>query len=160
MNTRITEAAWAAVFGKLNGLPAKPGLCLAAVRVILEHAMGWPSHELYRRALVTGTTRRKGTPAQRLHAARLDPWAADMEASVKQLGWPVPGAERQAGDLVFNHAAAAPVGHVGVLIARDVVLENISPRYRPNSVHLGHHSLSLTPYASQPWTLVARVPES
>jgi|SRR5690625_1095064 len=122
--------------------------------------MGWSGHELYRRFLVAGTTRRPGTPEQRLRAAWLDPWAADLEASAKQLGWQVPGVERQAGDLVFNHAAAAPVGHVGILIARDVVLENIDERFRPRSVHLGHHSLSLTPFVAQPWTLVARVPDT
>src|SRR5690625_5616425 len=118
--------------------------------------MGWSGHELYRRFLVAGTTRRPGTPEERLAAARLDPGAADLEASAKQLGWQVPGVERQAGDLVFNHAAAAPVGHVGVLISRDVVLENIDPAFRPAGVHLGQHSLSLTPYAAVPWALVAR----
>jgi len=158
-NERITAAAWRAVLNQLNGLPTRPGWCLQAVRVIVEEALGWPSHELYRRFLVAGTSRRPGGPEQRVAAARLDPWAADMEASAKQLGWQVPGVERQAGDLVFNHAVAAPIGHVGVLISRDVVLENIDPAFRPGSVHLGHHSLSLTPYAALPWTLVARVPE-
>lgn len=158
-NERITKAAWRAVFNQLSGLPTRPGWCLQAVRVIVEEARGWPSHELYRRFLVAGTTRRPGAAEERLAAARLDPWAADLEASAKALGWHVPGVERLPGDLVFNHAAAAPVGHVGVLISRDVVLENIDPDFRPRSVHLGHHSLSLTLYGSLPWTLVARVPE-
>lgn len=159
MNQRIMQAAWNAVFGKLNGLPTTPGLCLAAVRVIIESAAGWPSHELYKRYLVVGTSRRPGDSNERLQAAKADPWAADMEASAKALGWPVPMLERKPGDLVFNHSAAPPYGHVGVLIARDVVLENIDPRYRPESIVVGP-SLCLTPINHVPWTLVARIPDS
>lgn len=158
-NDLIVKAAWDAVFNRLPALPTQSGLCLAAVRVIVEKALGLNSHELYSRWLVAGTSYRPGSDAERLTAAKRDPWAADMEASAKALGWPVPGVDRQPGDLVFNHAAAAPYGHVGILIARDVVLENIAPVNRPGSIHLGHHSLSLTPYSAVPWTLVARIPE-
>lgn len=139
-------------------MPTEPGLCLQAVRVIIEKALGWPSHDLYARCLVTGTSRRPGPAAERLAAAKRDPWAADLEASAKTLGWAVPASDRQPGYLVFNHNAAVPYGHVGILIDRDVVLENIDRAFRPGSIHLGN-SLSLTEFRSRPWTLVAHLPD-
>lgn len=153
----IVRSAWAAAFGKLRGLPADAGMCLAAVRVIVEDAYGWPSHELYARYLTAGTGRRSGTPAQRLAAAQADPWAADFEASMKQQGFVIPNTHAVPGDLVFNHNAAVPFGHVAVVIAPGVVLENIDPAFRPGSIHL-KNSLSLTPLESQAWTLTARLP--
>lgn len=155
-NQRIAAAAWQAATGHLTGLPQKPGYCLMLVRLVVEHGLSWRDGELYDRHLVAATTRRPGTPAERLKAAQRNKWAADMEASVKQLGWAIPAAERLPGDLVFNHEAAAPVGHVGVLLDHNTVLENIDPAYRPGSIILPNH-LALTPYASRPWTLVARV---
>lgn len=155
-NERIQASAWAAARGALKGLPQRPGLCLALARVIVEAALGMDSHELYARYLVAGTSRRKGDERARLAAAKLDPWAADLEASAKRLGWAVPAAERLSGDLVFDHAAAQPYGHVGVLLDHSTVLENIDPAYRPGSIILPNH-LALTPFRARPWTLVARV---
>lgn len=132
---------------------------MQAVRVIVEAALRMESHEMYARWLVAGTTRRHGGERQRLAEAKRDPWAADFEASVKRLGWGVPLSERRAGDIIFDHNAAIPWGHIGVLLDRDTVLESIDPRFRPTSVHLPHGSLSLTPLWSKRWTLVARIPD-
>lgn len=155
-NQQITAAAWAAARGALPGIPKGPGLCLALVRVVVEAALEYRSHELYARHLVAGTTRRPGDDAVRLAAARLSPWASDFEASVKKLAWGVPLAERQPGDLIFNHNASPPFGHVGILLDRNTVLENIDHDYRPGSILLPN-SLALTPLESRAWTLVARV---
>lgn len=157
-NDRIVKAAIAAANGQVPNLPQQSGYCLQFVRMVVEWGLyDGRDREFYRRHLVAGTTRRGGTPLERLLEARVDPWAADMEASAKALGWPVMGILRQAGDLVFDHKAAEPVGHVGVLISKDMVLENIHRKYRPGSIHLGHGSLSITAYSARPWTLVARV---
>lgn len=155
-NRRIVNAAWLAARGKLPGAPRTPGKCLAFVRVVVEYALGWHSHDLYADYLVAGTTRRPGSDAERLEEARADPWASDMEASCKQLGWAVPKAERLPGDLVFNHAAAIPYGHIGVLLDESTVLELIDAQYRPGSLHLPG-SLALTPLESRSWSLVARI---
>lgn len=158
-NEKIVKAAVAAANGKVPRLPQKSGYCLMFVRLVVEWALfGGKDGEFYRRYLVAGTSGRGGTPTANLKAAQSDKWAADIEASAKKLGWPAPAILRKPGDLVFNHAAAAPVGHIGILLTRDVVLENIHPSFRPDSIHLSHSSLSITPYASRPWTLVARLP--
>lgn len=159
-NERITRAAWSAAALGMPGLPDGPGFCLQAVRVIVEAALKLESREMYTRWLIAGTTRRGGTDRERLAAAKLDPWASDFEASVKRLGWGVPFSERQAGDLLFDHNAAPPYGHVGILLDRDTLLESIDPKFRPTSLHLGHGSLSLTPIWERKWTLAARVHES
>lgn len=76
---------------------------------------------------------------------------------MKQAGLLIPAAHVTPGDLVFNHNAAVPYGHVAIVIAPGVVLENIDPGFRPGSIHL-KNSLSLTPLESQAWTLTARLP--
>lgn len=156
MNDRIASAAWLAARGQLPGVPRTPGLCLKFVRVVIEHALGWHSHDLYATHLVAGTTNRPGTDEERLEEAKADPWAADMERSMKQLGFAIKAAYRQPGDVVFNHAAAKPYGHVGVLLDTNTVLELIDARYRPGSILLPG-SLALTPLQSRPWTLCARL---
>lgn len=139
-----------------NGLPNKPGLCLAFVRAIVERAYYGGRWMFYSRFLVAGTTRRPGDEAERLDAAERDPWAADIEASMKALGLAVPALLRKPGDLVFNHNAAKPYGHVGVLLNRCTIVELIDPDFRPRSVHLPGN-ISLTPYGDWPVTLVARL---
>lgn len=138
------------------GLPNQPGKCLAFVRAVVERAYYGGRWMFYSRYLVTGTSRRPGTPEERLEAAERDPWAADIESSMKTLGLAVPAVLRRPGDLVFNHAAAKPYGHVGVLLNRSTIVELIDPDYRPRSVHLPGN-VSLTPYGDWPVTLVARL---
>jgi len=158
VNEAIVEAAVAAANGRITTLPTKPGYCLAFVRCIIERALWSGQWQLYDKYLVTGTSRRGDDPAANLREAKADPWAADLEASAKRLGWAIPSLLRKPGDLVFDHRAAAPIGHVGILLSRGLVIENIHPTFRPKSIHLGN-SISITPFASRPWTLVARVRE-
>lgn len=155
-NDRIVASLKKAASGKLPGIPNKPNYCLQFVRVVVEDALQLPSHALYTRWLVDGTTRRGDDPAKRLAEARQDPWASDIERSMKLLGFAVPSLLRRAGDLVFDYRAAEPVGHVGLLLDRNWVVESVDPRYRPDSINLPG-CLSLTPYSSRPWTLVARL---
>ncbi|HEX6938712.1 MAG TPA: hypothetical protein VF158_04825 [Longimicrobiales bacterium] len=153
---RIARAAWEAAARRLPGLPREGGFCLKLVRLVVEAALGLPPHGMYERWLVAGTSRRKGSDAERAAAARQDPWAADLEASMKTLSLGVPFAERRPGDLLFNHRAAEPYGHVAVLLDRDTVLENVELAFRPKSVRLGE-ALVLTRVSDLPWTLCARL---
>lgn len=153
----VADAAWAAATLQLKSTPSTPGYCLAFVRVIIEYAHGWKSHELYTRHLTHGTTRRPGDDAERLKAARLDPWASDLERSLKMQGLGVPWADRQAGDLCFNANALEPFGHVGVLIDQNLCVELIDPRFRKGSIHVGRNA-HVTRLQDRPWTLIARLP--
>lgn len=128
------------------------------MRLIVERALGLRDGELYQRYLIAGTSRRPGTPEQRLAAARKDVWASDMEASAKLGGWGVPFADRRPGDLLFNYRAAEPQGHVAILIDRNTVIENAPQGNRPISIHLPN-SMCITPVEALSWTLAARVPD-
>lgn len=156
VNEKIVKAAVDAANGKIATLPTKPGMCLAFVRCVIERALWNGQWVLYDKALVAGTSRRGNDPAANLREAKADPWAADLEASAKKLGWAIPAVLRTPGDIVFCHEAAKPLGHVAIVLSRNLVIENVHPNYRPNSIHLAN-SLSITPYEAVPWTLVARV---
>lgn len=155
-NQQIRIAAWHAATGRIPELPTDPGWCLMFVRLVVEQALQLPAGGMYDRWLVAGSSYRPGSPEERLAAAKRSKMATDMEASAKRLGWGVPFHTRLPGDIVFNYRAAPPFGHVAVLLDRDTVLENIDPRYRPDSVHLPSN-LSISPLESVPWTLTARI---
>lgn len=149
MNTSIVAAAQRAIQGEI-AVPSKPGLCLALVRMVVEAGCFGGRYEFYDRYLVARTT--QGGPNRR----DWTPWAADLEASMKRLGYAESLANREPGDLIFNFRAAKPYGHVAILVERDLVLENIKDEYRPKSKHLGRY-LSLTPLERFPRTLLARL---
>lgn len=100
----IDQAAKAATAREFK-LPDTPGMCLAAVRTVIERAFGWPSHDLYRRIVTERVEANKtGTP-----------WATDAEKSFISRGLTVPTYQSpRPGDLVFNHTSM-PYGHVGVV---------------------------------------------
>ena len=152
MNDHITRAAWDAATGRIP-VPTKPFYCLSLARRIIEHAIFNDEYRFYDTYLTTGSSMRIGKHAGK---QRQDPWASDLEASMKHLRYTIPVDERQAGDLIFNHKAAQPYGHVGILIDQNTVLENIRNEYRPHSIHLGRY-LSLTPLEHFKHTLIARL---
>ncbi len=158
-NQKIAQSALLAAQGRMPSVALDPGWCLRVVRLIVEHALFENRYEMYSRWLVAGTTARPGTDAERVRAARANPFASDFEASMKQLGLTVPMFEREPGDLVFNHKLASPYGHVAVLMTRDLALENINPRSRPTGIRLPVANLVLTPVESVEWTLCARLPD-
>lgn len=153
MNEQIVAAAERAIRGEIP-VPKSPGLCLALVRMIVENGCFGGRWAFYERYLVTRTSQGGSSRSD------WSPWAADLEASMKQLGFQVPLAERKPGDLIFNHNAARPYGHVGIYLmspsGRELVLENIRDEYRPHSQHLGRF-LSLTPLEHFRRTLLARL---
>lgn len=143
-NQRIVDAALGVLTGRTPTLD-KPGLCLAQVRIIVERALFGGAWRLYDWRTRSASDKPQGIT---------DPWARDLEASLKAAGMaldlPRVGPARdptryvdrgasgellQPGDLVFRwdtaqHSSGAFIGHVGVLVARDVVLENVNPAYR------------------------------
>lgn len=162
-NHRIVKSAIAAAQGFIPGLETRSGFCLKVVRQIIEHALYGGRYEFYDDYLIAGTTFRAGNSIERVQAARLDPWASDLEASMKQHqpSLSIPATERQAGDLVFDHTVANGVGHVGILISPDWVIENINPVHRPYGIRTPVKNLVISPYQfpyeQARWTLVARL---
>jgi hypothetical protein len=152
-NIRIANAAWRAARREL-AVPTKPFFCLALCRIIVESALYGGRREFYGRFLKAETSMRTG---KHVGNARNDPWAADIEASMKLLNLAVPLAERQAGDLIFNWDAARPYGHVGIFLDRDTIIENIRPEYRRHSISLPSY-LALTPLEHFRRSLIARLP--
>ena len=152
-NERIVDAA----LGVLTERTPEPrdrhgrvisGYCLAQVRIIIERALWAGAWRWYD----TWWTHRASDKPRGVTG----PWARDMEASLRAAGMalelPRTGpagdptryvAMGQAmadglirpGDLVFRwdvakHSSGAFIGHVGVLVARDVVVENVAPSNR------------------------------
>lgn len=153
-NQKIVAAAWGALKGDV-GVPLEPGWCLSAVRMIVEEALGLEPWGFYERFLV-------GSPkALPEHESW---WARDCERILREKGLAVPIKDRKPGDLLFNYEAAysrqyqANIGHVGILLEHDMVIENINPRWRPAS-GIFPSSLALTPFKRWPATLAVRLPE-
>ena len=143
-NQRIADAALGTLTGRTPTLD-KPGLCLAQTRLIVEHALFEGAWRFYDWRTRTASDKPAGITA---------PWARDLEASLKAAGMNLnlprtgppgdptryvdlrrAGPLLQPGDLVFRwdtakHPSGAFIGHVGVLVARDVVIENVSPANR------------------------------
>lgn len=139
-NERIVAAAWGALKGEYATTDDEPGFCLAWVREVIEHAMRWPSHAFYD-GHVTEWVQPDGYDRANGH------WARDAERSLRNLRMAV--REEEPGDLLFNHRAAwsdrwgAYIGHVAILVAPDLIAENVHPAYRPGALTRG--ALALTP---------------
>jgi hypothetical protein len=153
MSDDIVRSCRLAANGRL-AVPQRSGMCLAFVRVVLEHALFQSQWRLYERYLVARTSfeRRRNADG----SPDWTPYASDFEASMKALGFQVPIGDRQPGDLIFNHEAARPYGHIGILYDHNNVLENIRHDFRPNSILL-HPHMALTPLEHFKYTLVARL---
>jgi len=175
---RIARSGWAVVFGEApeprntRGVVVA-GLCLAQVRLVVEHALYGGRWELYPRHL---THRASDKPP---HAK--DPWARDLEASLRAQGLtgaklPRTGpksdpdryvdldraaSELQPGDLVFRWDTAKSdgvyIGHVAVYLGHGLLLENARPASRPQLLQHRGPTL-LTPLGCWPVTTVARLP--
>lgn len=142
-NELIVRTVWQALRGTIRSYNSSPGMCLAWVRTMVEQAMGWPSHTLYR-DYVTEWVQPEGYDQRDGH------WARDAERSLRNLGMALGDTgEAQPGDLLFNWRAAwsdrwgAYIGHVGIKIEHGFVAENIDPTYRPSALRNG--ALAITP---------------
>lgn len=149
-NAAITDAA----LGLLTGRTPEPrnhrghvvsGYCLAQVRIIVEVALFGGARRFYEWRTLTASDKPTSITV---------PWARDMEASLRAAGMALdlprtgPAADParyvdsraasellEPGDLCWRwdtarHACGAYIGHVAVLVARDVVIENVKPEAR------------------------------
>lgn len=151
MEAQIILAVIAALTGKIE-TPQQPDRCLAFARIVVEHAYGMRPFEFYERFGV------RRTSAAASWRSDWTFWAADIEASLRQLKLGVPYHERRPGDLLFSHRTAAPYGHVGVLLSRELVAESIVSEWRPHSLNVSPF-LSVTPISQLDATFLARLPE-
>jgi hypothetical protein len=150
MNERISEVAWQFARGVYTS-PRQPFLCLRLTRLIVEKALGVNFYQSYG---VARTTQER--PKDQWGKPDMDWFASDIEASMKKLGFAIPAKDRQPGDLVFNHKAARPYGHVAVLYDLNYVIENVNPSFRKNSIVVQPFTL-LTPLEDLGYTLIARI---
>lgn len=156
----VVESGYRLLRGEI-GAPKQPGLCLALVRLVIEDAYKMMPYEFYRwrREIVDQNVR-----------ASQDPYARDMERSLRYAGMTVgldyhgryvnlDDTRIKPGDLLFRYDTAKDahgiwVGHVGILMPGNLVLENIDPRGRLKSLSRG--PTCLTPLGFWPVTTVVR----
>lgn len=148
-NRAIVRSAWKAARGELH-VETRAGYCLRTVRQIVQDALAIDHGEFYSRYRITVTT---AAPKRTLADT---PWAADVERTMKIKGYHLPPAYLRQGDIVFNHTAAAPVGHVGIMLDDHTVLENVDIGSRDASIKLPS-GLVITPRSHFKITLVARL---
>lgn len=157
-NQRIVQTAYALLRGDLKAEPTDPGLCLQLVRVVIETALyagRWILYPVYRTIVVEQAKR-----------ASQDPYARDLEASLRDRGMALDlprtgpagdpsryvelaAADAQGllepGDLLFRwdtapDRAGVYIGHVGLLMPGQLVLENV--RTRAGSLQRGPTTLA------------------
>jgi hypothetical protein len=185
-NDLIVRTAYSHIAGGLLGPRDEKGRdvsgrCLQLTRIILEAALGLEKppgggHAWYR-WLTHPVPRPVGAPP-----ARTDPWARDMERSLRLQGMAVIAPEPEhryihigtimdlgkPGDLIFRFDTAlhplnpknAPdpfwIGHIGILMPGNLILENINPLYRKPGFGMSRGPTRLTPLGEWPVTLVVR----
>lgn len=150
MESAFILAILASLTGKLD-VPERANACLAYVRIVVEEAYGMAPFEFYTHFGVRWSSMAR--------VGRTDfTWrAADIEASMRELGFTVPYEQRRAGDLVFNYRSLRPYGHVGILISPDLMAESIGTAPRPHSLEVGRY-LRVTPLHTLGVTSVVRLP--
>jgi len=132
------------------------GYCLGFVTSILQEAFTLPIAEFYSRYV-----KLRADPAA--HWESDGPWARDAEKSLRSLGMAVH--DPQPGDLLFiwrdakSERYSTPekpvyIGHVGILVAPGLLVENVNPAYRPHSFHRGQIQLTPTAYWFSPSTVI------
>lgn len=149
-NRAIVRSAWKAAREDLK-VETRPGYCLRTIRQIVQDAFEINHQQFYDRYRITVTT---ASPERTMSDV---PWAADVERTMKIRNYALPLAYIKGGDIVFNYNAAAPVGHIAIMLDKNTVLENVDIRSRKHSVLL-QSGLVLTPREHFEITLVARLP--
>lgn len=149
-NAAIVAACWQVLRQELR-TETRSGWCLRFVREVVQHAYGLSHGQFYTAYRVAVTS---SAPGRTLSA---EPWASDLEASMKQLGYGVSLAQRLPGDIVFNWRLAAPYGHIAILMDSNTVLELSYRHSRPRSYKI-RGGIVLTPLELFAPTLLARLP--
>lgn len=161
---RIADSALAVMHGQVSDVPTESGMCLAFVRVVIQHALKIDYDTFYSHGERVESAI-KGRPW----------WARDMERGLRK--WAVRGdrwgpegdprryidtSAAKPGDLLFRwdtakNAYGENVGHVGIYLGGGLLIENIDPAYRRNSAVLARHgSVCITPLNEWPVTSIVR----
>lgn len=131
-NDLIVQAVYDAMAGKYP-VELRPLYCLKLARQVVEYGFGWPSGEFHRQYWKEKVEENKTK----------EPWARDVQRSLRRMGKQIPFEDRMAGDLGFIWQAAFPVGHCGVIMLDgDWFFENTpSDRgYEKGNLKLTHFS--------------------
>jgi hypothetical protein len=149
-NRRIVRTIDEIYMRRVKVIDHASGACMRAVREVLEAAFG--IKDFYARYATERVERNPGDDN--------DPWARDVERSLRNRQMAVPVEEAIPGDLLFQWRTAATgtlnargepnfYGHVGILMPGNLIFENINPKHRPLGFARG--MLSLTPYEAWPY---------
>jgi hypothetical protein len=156
---QVIESANRILNGTLQA-PEHSGFCLQLARIIIEDAYGLKPYAFYNWLT---------HPVERDPADDREPWARDMERSLKNAGMAYDFNDgryirseqilnkAEPGSLLFRWDVARShhgtfIGHVGILLDNGMVLENIHPRFRKRSFFRG--STAVTPLKDFPTTTV------
>jgi len=121
------------------------GICAAAPefrlrlhRLVVEWTLfDGKDGKVYRGFLMAGTSARGTTLDGDLAAANIEVGGGHRRAA-RLRGWTVPTLLRKPGDLVFHHQMVAPVGHVEILLTRDILIANVDRSSRESEPHPVH----------------------
>jgi hypothetical protein len=122
-NEKVIKAAWQFYKSPPKWALNEAGWCLRLVRAVVERAEGLPDMGFYNKYV-----KQKADPPHDGFIAR------DAEKSLRALGYAIKPDQVMPGDLVFKfdvkYNSDFWVGHVGIIIAQGVVLENARPEWR------------------------------
>ena len=163
VNSKIIETIGGFI-GGLVPLDEEKEHCLGFVTSIIDKAIGISVPDFY-----ATYVRERADPQE--HWAEDGPWARDAEHALRALGMAVSPGDARPGDLFFIwRDAVAPewskreghtvyYGHVGVLLAPGVLIENVNPAYRPHSFHRGNIQVTSLHHWFTPSTVVRFNPD-
>jgi hypothetical protein len=151
-NRRVVRSVEDAYAGRLKVVDHASGMCLRVTREILEAAFNLEPFGLYQRYMTERVERNPGDDP--------DPWARDLERSLRNRQMAVPAEEAIPGDLLFQWQTAPTgtvndrgepnyYGHVGILMPGNLIFENINPKHRRFGFSRG--MIAITPYEAWPY---------
>lgn len=114
-NKKIVEAAYRAMFGQFPVENSSGGWCLRVTRQIVQEALGIDHAEFYKRYM---PEKAEGTDPN-------VPYARDVQLSLRNLGYGVKEEDILPGD-IFCSWRPLPYGHIGIVLSKEHVLENIA----------------------------------
>jgi len=142
VNPKIMNALdrWA---GGIVSLDENKNHCLGFITSAIENGAGISIAEFY-----STYVKWHADPVE--HWTEDEPWARDAEHSLRKLGMGISIHDVEPGDLLFiwrdaeakewskREGHTVYYGHVGILIAPGLLIENVDPAYRPHSFHRGN----------------------
>ena len=155
-NTAIlnTLGQW---FNGRIALDEREGYCLGFITSVLQHALNLPITEFYDKYI-----KERADPTD--HWAKDGPWARDAEKSLRALGMtvhnPMPGdlyfiwKDAKSQDWTAKEGHDVYIGHVAILLAPGLLIENVRPEWRPHSLHHGEIQLTPTSKWFSPSTII------